>query len=43
MIGFISRIGKPFYKVVKKITGFVFTSDGDYVKTADGKFFKVQP
>lgn len=42
MIGFISKIGKPFRQVIKKITNFFKTSDGENVITSDGKNFNVQ-
>lgn len=42
MIGFISKIGKPFSQMYRKITYFFKTSDGKNVITSDVKNFKVQ-
>jgi hypothetical protein len=42
MIGFISKIGKPFLSRIKKLVNAFKTSDLENVKTADGENFKVQ-
>lgn len=43
MIGYVSKIGKPFVAKIKKLVTAFKTSELQNVVTSDGKNFKVQP